>query len=92
MRPSCNLDMFGDLTVAGDPAVMHPIQPDDLGEQMGIRGVRLRPRHRMAFPIPCHLQRVDREYPIAGRQQRLHPRPSLGLDSDQHLIRLSCGI
>jgi hypothetical protein len=28
MRPSCDLDVFGDLTVAGDPAVMRPIQPD----------------------------------------------------------------
>jgi hypothetical protein len=26
--------LFGDLTVAGDPAVMRPIQPDDLGQQM----------------------------------------------------------
>jgi hypothetical protein len=43
MRPSCDLDVFGDLTVAGDPAVMRPIQPDDLGQQMRIRGIRLRP-------------------------------------------------
>ena len=41
MRPSRDLDMFGDLTVAGDRAVMRPIQPDDLGQQMRIRGIRL---------------------------------------------------
>jgi hypothetical protein len=37
------LDVFGDLGVAGDPAVMRPIQPDDLGQQMRVRGIRLRP-------------------------------------------------
>ena len=92
MRPSGDLDMFGDLTVAGDLAVMGPIQPDDLGQQMGIRRIRFRPRWGMAFPIPGHLQRIDRKHHIAGCQQRLHPRPPLGLNSDQHLIRLGCRI
>ena len=92
MRPSRDLDVFGDLAVAGDLAVMRPIQPDDLGQQMSIRRIRLRPRRGMAFPIPGHLQRVDRKHHIAGGQQRLHPRPPLGLNSDQHLIRFGCGI
>jgi hypothetical protein len=39
----------------------------------------------MALPIPGHLQRVDREHPISGRQQR---SPTAGLDANQHLIRL----
>ena len=67
MRPSCDLDMFGDLAVAGDPAVMRPIQPDDLGQQMRIRGIRLRPRRGVPFPIPGHLQRVNRKHHIASR-------------------------
>jgi len=50
-----DLDVFGALTVAGDPAVMRPIQPNDLGEQMSIRGIRLRPRRGVPFPIPGHL-------------------------------------
>jgi hypothetical protein len=87
MRPSCDLDVFGDLAVAGDPAVMRPIQSDDLGQQMRIAWIRLRPRRGMAFPIPCHLQWVDREHQIAGRQQRLHPRPTVGFDAHLHLIR-----
>ena len=33
----------GDLAVAGGPAVIRPIQPDDLGQQMRIRRIRLRP-------------------------------------------------
>ena len=89
MRPGGDLDVLGDLTVAGDPAVMRPVQPDDLGQQMRIRRIRLRPRRGMPFPIPRHLQRVDRKHHIAGRQQRLHPRPTVGLDPHQHLIRLS---
>src|SRR5829696_8550893 len=32
----------------------------------------------MALPITGHLQRVDRKYPIAGCQQGLHPRPTVG--------------
>ncbi len=92
MRPGGDLDVFGDLTVTGDPAVVRPIQPDDLGQQMRIARIRLRPRRGMAFPIPGHLQRVDRKHHIAGSQQRLHPRPALGLNTDQHLIRFSCRI
>jgi hypothetical protein len=42
----------------------------------------------MPFPIPDHLQQVDREHPIACRQQRLHPRPTVGLNTHLHLIRL----
>jgi hypothetical protein len=43
MRPGCDLDVFGHLTVAGDPAVMRPIQPDDLGQQT-------HPQHRTSPP------------------------------------------
>jgi hypothetical protein len=46
----------------------------------------------MPFPIPGHLQRVDRKHHIAGGQQRLHPRPALGLNSNQYLIRFGCRI
>jgi hypothetical protein len=31
LRVSRDLDVFGDLAVAGDAAVMRPIQPDYLG-------------------------------------------------------------
>jgi hypothetical protein len=34
------------------------------------------------------LQRVDRINHAAGRDQRLHPRAAVGLDPDQHLVRL----
>jgi hypothetical protein len=38
-----DLDVLGDLAVAGDGPVMRPVQPDDLGQQMPIRGVGLGP-------------------------------------------------
>jgi hypothetical protein len=43
----------------------------------------------MPFPIPRHLQRVDRKHHIACRQQRLHPGPTVGLNSNQHLIQFT---
>jgi hypothetical protein len=82
----------GDLTVAGDRVMMRPVQPDDLGQQMRIALIRLRSRGGVSFPIPGHLQRVDRKHHIAGSQQRLHPRPALGLNAHLHLIRLGCRI
>ena len=89
MGPGGDLDVLGDLRVPGDRAVMGPVQPDDLGQQMRIRGVGLRPRRGVPLPIAGHLHRVDRIDHIAGGQQRLHPRPPLGLDPDQHLVRLA---
>jgi hypothetical protein len=43
----------------------------------------------MTFPIPGHLQRIDRIDLVAGRDQRLHPRAAVGLDPDHHLGRLA---
>ena len=42
----------------------------------------------MSLPISGHPQRVDRIHLVAGRKQRLHPRPPLGLDPDHDLNRL----
>jgi hypothetical protein len=69
--------------------VMGPVQPNNLGQQMRIARIRLRPRGGVPLPIARHLQRVDRIDQIAGRQQCLHPRAAVGLDPHQHLIRLT---
>jgi len=37
MGAGSDLDVFGELAVVGDPAVMRPVPPDDLGQQMRIR-------------------------------------------------------
>jgi len=87
-----DLEVLGDFTVAGDRAMMRPVQPDNLSRRMRIGGIRLRPRGGVPFSIPGHLHRIDRKHHIAGRQQRLHSRPALGLNSDQHLIRFGGGI
>ena len=42
----------------------------------------------MPFPVAGHRHRVDRVHLIAGRQQRLHPRPAVGLDPDHDRVRL----
>jgi hypothetical protein len=33
--------VLGDLAVTGDRTVMRPVQPDDLGQQVRIRCIRL---------------------------------------------------
>jgi len=42
----------------------------------------------MAFSVARRLQRVDRIDGVTGSDQRLDPRPAVGLDPDQHLLRL----
>jgi hypothetical protein len=44
MGPGSDLDVLGNLSVAGDRAVVRPVQPDDLSQQMRIALIRLRPR------------------------------------------------
>jgi hypothetical protein len=80
MGTSSDLEVLGQLRVARDRSVMSPVHPDDLGQQMRIRRVRLRPRGRMAFPVAGHLQRVDRIHQVAGRQQGLDPRSAFSLN------------
>lgn len=38
--------------------------------------------------VTGHRQGVDRMHLVAGREQRLHPPPSVGLDPDHHRGRL----
>ena len=38
-----DLDVLSDLTVAGDRAMVRPVQPDDLSQQMRVGLVGLRP-------------------------------------------------
>jgi hypothetical protein len=88
VRPSCHLDVFGDRGVAGHRPVMDPVQPDNLGQHMRIPRIGLRPRRDVPFPVAGGLDRVDRPHLVAGRDQRLHPRPAIGFNPDQHLIGL----
>ena len=73
--------------VPGDGTVVVAVEPDDLGEHMRITRIGLRPRGGVAFAVTGHRHRVDREDPIAGRDQRGHPRAAVGLDPDHHSLR-----
>jgi hypothetical protein len=41
------------------------------------------------FTVTGRGQRIDREHLVAGREQRLHPRTAVGLDPDDHRVRLA---
>ncbi len=71
--------MLGDVAVPSDGPVMVPVQTDNLGQHVRIPRVGLRPRRSMAVPVPRRLERVDRIHRVAGRDQRLHPRATIGL-------------
>ncbi|GAA2407986.1 hypothetical protein GCM10010404_77530 [Nonomuraea africana] len=57
---------------------------DHVGQHVRIGRVALGARYAQAFPIPCRLQRIDRQHRVSGRQQRLHPRAAVGFDPHQH--------
>jgi len=42
-----DLDVLGDFAVACDLAVVGPVQPDDLGEQVRVGAIGLRPGREM---------------------------------------------
>jgi hypothetical protein len=70
--------------------VVVTVEPDDLGQQVRIGGIRLRPRCRVPFAVPGHRQRVDREHLVAGRDQGGDPGAAIGLDADlDQLLSLS---
>jgi hypothetical protein len=59
-----------------------------IGQGVRIPGVAFGTGVGVPLPIPRHLPRIDRIHPIPGRDQRGHPGPAVGLDPDQHLLRL----
>ena len=68
--------------------MVRTVEPDDLSQHVRVARIRLRTRRAVPVAVARGLDRVDRPHLVAGRQQRLHPRPPVGLDPDQHLIRL----
>jgi hypothetical protein len=51
-----------------------------VGQGVRVGDVALTTRGAFGFPEPGHRQRVDRVHDVAGRDQRLHPRTTIGLD------------
>ena len=77
-------DRLGVRAVAGHRPVVLPVQAHDLGEHMRVPGIALRAGGRVPLPVPGDLHRVDREHYVPGREQRLHPRAAVGLNTDHH--------
>ena len=85
--PGHHLHRLGLFAVASDRAELVPVGAHHVGQGVRVTGVALRTRHPASFPIPGHLQRVDRMHLIAGRDQGLHPRTPVGFDANHHLDR-----
>nr|WP_317551278.1 hypothetical protein [Rhodococcus aetherivorans] len=73
------LDLRG---ISGDLAVMVPIHPHDLGENMGIAGIGLGSGGAVPLSVPSCRHRVDRIHPVPAGEQRRDPHPTIGLDPD----------
>jgi hypothetical protein len=83
-----HLYVLGQRRVPGHRAVVGAVQADELGEHMCVAGIALRAGRSVPFAVARHLQRIHRVDGVAGRDQRLHPRPAVGLDADHHLVAL----
>jgi hypothetical protein len=87
MRPGQHLHRGRGRAVPGHRAQLVAVGAHHVGQGVRIPGVALGAGVGVPFPIPRHLPRIDRIHPVPGRDQRLHPRPAVGLDPDQHLSR-----
>jgi hypothetical protein len=83
-----HLDVLGERGVPGDRAVMGPVEADQLGQHVRIAGVALGAGGAVPLPIAGHLPGIDRVDGVAGGDQRLHPRPAVGLDAHDDLVGL----
>jgi hypothetical protein len=88
VRPGQDLNGARELGVAGDRAMVVSVGADQIGEQLGVAGVRLGPRGGVAVAVAADRQRVHCIDPVPGRKQRPDQQPAVGLDPDHHLLEL----
>jgi hypothetical protein len=81
------LDGLGLRGVAGQGAVVRPVQPHDLSQQMSVTSIGLRPGRGVPFPVAGYRHGVNREHLIPSGHQCGHPRPPVGLDADLDPVR-----
>jgi hypothetical protein len=81
VRSREHLDGLGELGVAGHLPVVVPIGPHQIGEDLGVSGIGLRPRGGVAVPVPRRGQGVDRVHAVAHRDQCLHHQATVDLDA-----------
>ena len=63
-----------------------PVGAHQVGQQLGVAGIRLRTRDIVAVTVAGHRQRIDPEHLIAGRDQRLDPQAAVGFNADHDLV------
>src|SRR4051794_34214089 len=80
-----DLDRLGQLTVTSDLAQLVGVGADHVGQGVRLSCVALRARDTVALTAPRCLQRIDREDPITGRDQSLHPGTTISLDPPRPL-------
>ena len=65
-----------------------PIGAHQVGQHLGVAGVRLRSRCGVAIPIASRRHRVDGVDLVARGEQRPHDEPAVDLDADDHRLVL----
>jgi hypothetical protein len=89
VRPGQHLDRLSQAAIAGDRPMRLPIRAHQIGQHVRVPGITLGAGDHVTIPVSGRRQRIDRIHPVAGGQQRLHPRPPIRLDTDHHVGRLT---
>lgn len=80
-----HFDRLGPRRVARDRAQLMRMRTDHVGQHMRIPSIAFSARHPQSTPEIRNLQRIDRHDRVTGRDQRRHPRATIGLNPDHHL-------
>jgi hypothetical protein len=83
-----HLDRLGQLGVAGNRAVVVPIGPDQVGQDLGVPRIGLGARDGVAVAVAADLKRVDRIDLVAGRDQGPDEQAAVGLGPHHDLGRI----
>jgi len=87
MRTGHHLHRLRLRRIASDHPQLMPVGAHHVGQRVRITLVALGTRRAVPVPEARHLPRIDRIHRVPRRDQRLHPRPLVGLDPDRHLLR-----
>ncbi len=84
MRSGDQLDRLGQIAVSSDWSVLVGVGADHVGQHPSVAGIGLGARDTVAVPVAVHRQRVDRQHPVARRDQRTHQQTPVDLDPNGH--------
>jgi hypothetical protein len=83
--PGQDLHCLCQLGVSGHLAVVVPVRPDEVGQDLGVPRVGLGSRGGVAVPVPGGREWVHRVDPVTSRHQCPHQQAPVGLDAHQDL-------